>query len=468
MNLYRIYIIFFSLLFFCSCSYEKSTEYNPLKDYISKEDHAFKFEIVDSIKGDNWTEFKIRMISGKWMTENEVKNNEWWHWVTVVIPDEIRHTESMMIISSNSTTNKIKVPSSDQNVINVALETNSIVANINNVPFQPTKFKGDKKLHRYEDDLIAYGWRKYLEGGAKDEDQEWLARFPMTRAVSRAMDVVQEISLSYNKVDSFFVTGASKRGWTAWTTALADDRVMGLAPVVIDMLNVYPSFKHHWRVYGDWSPAIEDYINEGIMDWMGSDEYKKLIKIVEPYSFRDKLKMPKFIVNASSDEFFVTDSWKFYWDDLYGKKHLSYIPNAGHSLYGSYVNNDIVSYYKTLINDKSLDFYNWKVNRDSVYINVDNNYNYEIKKWFATNKESRDFRKPVIGESWVSEDIAKNDSGKYGFKISKPEQGYKAVFFEIILKEDYNFPVTVSTGTVIVPDEYPYPDFQSPNPKGSR
>ena len=336
------------------------------------------------------------------------------------------------------------------------------------MPFQPTKFKGDKKLNRYEDDLIAYGWRKYLEGGAKDEDQEWLARFPMTRAVSRAMDVVQEISLSYNKVDSFFVTGASKRGWTAWTTALADDRVMGLAPVVIDMLNVYPSFKHHWRVYGDWSPAIEDYINEGIMDWMGSDEYKKLIKIVEPYSFRDKLKMPKFIVNASSDEFFVTDSWKFYWDDLYGKKHLSYIPNAGHSLYGSYVNNDIVSYYKTLINGKSLDFYNWKVNRDSVYINVDNNYNYEIKKWFATNKESRDFRKPVIGESWVSEDIAKNDSGKYGFKISKPEQGYKAVFFEIILKEDYNFPVTVSTGTVIVPDEYPYPDFQSPNPKGSR
>ena len=107
----------------------------------------------------------------------------------------------------------------------------------------------------------------------------------MTRAVSRAMDVVQKVSSNNIMVDSFFVTGASKRGWTAWTSAIADDRVMGIAPVVIDMLNVYPSFKHHWRVYGDWSPAINDYIHHGIMDYMGSNEYKRLTEIVEPYSY---------------------------------------------------------------------------------------------------------------------------------------------------------------------------------------
>ena len=97
---------------------------------------------------------------------------------------------------------------------------------------------------------------------------------------------------------------------------------MGIAPVVIDMLNVYPSFKHHWRVYGDWSPAINDYIHHGIMDYMGSNEYERLTDIVEPYSYRKILKLPKYIVNASSDEFFVTDSWKFYWDDLIGKNIL--------------------------------------------------------------------------------------------------------------------------------------------------
>ena len=151
----------------------------------------------------------------------------------------------------------------------------------------------------------------------------------MTRAVVKAMDVVQELTQGLEiPVDSFFVTGASKRGWATWTTAIADDRVMGIAPVVIDILNLFPSFQHHWRVYGEWSPAVEDYVNEEIMDWTGSKEYEVIIDITDPYSYKEQLTLPKFIVNATSDEFFVTDSWQFYWDDLIGKKHLQYLPNT--------------------------------------------------------------------------------------------------------------------------------------------
>ena len=102
----------------------------------------------------------------------------------------------------------------------------------------------------------------------------------MTRAVVRAMDVVQKLSKKLeNPIDSFFVTGASKRGWVTWTTAIVDDRVMGIAPVVIDLLNLFPSFQHHWRVYGEWSPAVEDYVNEGIMDWTESKEYGVIIAV---------------------------------------------------------------------------------------------------------------------------------------------------------------------------------------------
>ena len=43
-----------------------------------------------------------------------------------------------------------------------------------------------------------------MEGGSKKEDEEWLARFPMTRAVSKAMDVVQEVGYNNILIDSFF------------------------------------------------------------------------------------------------------------------------------------------------------------------------------------------------------------------------------------------------------------------------
>ena len=68
------------------------------------------------------------------------------------------------------------------------------------------------------------------------------------------------------------------------------------------------------------------------MDWMGTPEFRALMKIEEPYEYRDRLTLPKFIVNAAGDQFFLPDSSQFYFDDLRGEKHLRYVPNTGHSL----------------------------------------------------------------------------------------------------------------------------------------
>ena len=38
--------------------------------------------------------------------------------------------------------------------------------------------------------------------------------------------------------------------------------------------------------------------------------------------------MPKFMLNASGDQFFLPDSSQFYFDDLRGEKHLRYVPNT--------------------------------------------------------------------------------------------------------------------------------------------
>ena len=323
----------------------KNDDKTLLIDYVNSHDPSFRYDMVDTIIGDGWKEYKIRMVSGSWLDKNDFddNSNEWWHWISVIVPDNLEKSTSMMVIGSGSTQDfsleRYGNKKTNSQYLKAALKTKSIISEINNVPFQPINFSGDNKLGRYEDDLIAYSWRQFLEGSAKDS--EWLPRFPMTRAVVRAMDVVQEISNEINNpVDSFFVTGASKRGWVAWTTAIADDRVMGIAPVVIDLLNLYPSFQHHWKVYGEWSPAIDDYVKEDIMNWTESKEYEKLIEITDPYSYRFSLNMPKYIINASSDEFFVTDSWQFYWDDLVGEKHLQYLPNAGHGLYGTYVTDE--------------------------------------------------------------------------------------------------------------------------------
>ena len=56
------------------------------------------------------------------------------------------------------------------------------------------------------------------------------------------------------------------------------------------------------------------------------------MRIEDPYEYRDRLTMPKFLVNATGDQFFLPDSWKFYLGDLPGETHVRYVPNADHGL----------------------------------------------------------------------------------------------------------------------------------------
>jgi len=243
---------FLSLIILAACS-SPDPGTSPAKDifqlqaYVETEDKAFRYEIIETEKGEAWTEYRVYMVSGTWLTTEEVDEPEWWHWLTMVVPDELRESESLMHIGGGWRGDTIPIAARD-GMIQAALKTGSVLSHLSNIPFQPIDFTGDTVGGVFEDELIAFAWLQFLQGGAGEDMQKWLPRFPMTRAVIRAMDVVQEICESkHQQVDGFIVTGASKRGWTTWNVAAVDDRVIGAAPVVIDLLNVVPSFHHHWQ-----------------------------------------------------------------------------------------------------------------------------------------------------------------------------------------------------------------------------
>ena len=78
--------------------------------------------------------------------------------------------------------------------------------------------------------------------------------------------------------------------------------------------------------------------------------------------------MPKYVINAGSDEFFSTDSWKFYYDELPGNKILRYVPNANHSLNGRYLNNGLVGYFYRIVNNIEIPSLKWKLDKDKNFI----------------------------------------------------------------------------------------------------
>lgn len=60
----------------CTGLEKKSGNTAPLKEYIMDKNEPFSYEMIDTIKGDTWTEFIVKMISGTWLTEKEVDETE--------------------------------------------------------------------------------------------------------------------------------------------------------------------------------------------------------------------------------------------------------------------------------------------------------------------------------------------------------------------------------------------------------
>jgi len=469
-----IILVLLSLLIL-SCKSHKKAETEgkalsgtPLDRYVDTADSDFGYHLVHQSSKEGYTLYILRMTSQKWLNKKLVEQPTWWHWLSIVVPHKLNHDTAFVWIGGGDRNDELPEKASSM-LVRSAMLTNSIAVGIHNIPNQPVHFAGDTVDGRYEDGLIAYGWRKFLEGGASHDEAEWLARLPMTNAVQCAMDAVTEFVSDKEglKIEKFTVAGASKRGWTTWTTAAVDDRVVAIIPVVIDLLNLEQSFRHHWRNYGFWAPAIKDYVDEGIMAWMGSEEFDRLLSITGPYSYVNRYDMPKLLINAAGDQFFQPDSWQFYWDNLQEEKYLRYVPNAGHSLEDTDAVETMIAFYNAILDHSEFPDFSWEIDRNHMHIETNPQAPLrKIKIWSAGNRTERDFRVSVIGRAWQDSTLEMNANGKYDITLSEPENGWKAFFVE--LTYNYRLPLKLTTGVKVLPEAHPHPPFESPDPKGTR
>jgi len=425
-----------------------------LDDYIAAPDPAFSYESTPAreVVTDHYTARTYHMVSQEWLDPAKVDRTKWENWVIVVEPKVVEHDNALLFINGGSNRGG-DAPTAEGTLAQVAVTTKSILVDVKQIPNQPLRF-ADESDPRYqaggrsEDELIAYGWDKFLV----TQDPLWLPRLPMTKSIVRAMDVVQK---EYPKVKGFFVCGGSKRGWTTWTTAAVDKRVIGIAPAVIDVLNVAKSLDNHFAAYGFWAPAVGDYVEMKITDRMHTPEFKALEAVVDPYSYRDRLTLPKYIINAGGDQFFPPDSWKFYFDDLKGEKHLRYMANVDHGLSGeAYLN--MASFYNALLTDTPRPAYTWSQAEDGALELRCETKPAKVLLWQAHNPEGRDFRLEKIGKAYTSAPAEEAEPGVYRADIQAPERGWTAFFLEVEFPNpSFPAPFKFTTGISIVPDTYP-------------
>ena len=440
---------------------ERAGKVTGLDRYVQAPDANYHYDLVNTIPGDGYTTYVLNMTSQAWRSAAEVDHPIWKHWLTIVRPDQVKGTTGFLFITGGSIKDKAPDKPNAQ-IVDTAVTTHTVVAELRGVPNEPLVFTGETK-ERTEDEIIAYTWVKYLKTG----DETWPLHIPMTKAAVRAMDTITAFSATPPggsvHVEKFVVAGGSKRGWTTWTTAAADKRVVAIVPMVIDMLNSVKSFEHHFQAYGYYSEAVKDYQNMGLMNVSNTPQYAALMRLEEPFSYRDRFTIPKMIMNSAGDQYFLPDSSQYYFDELPGEKYLRYVPNTNHSLKDSDAHENAVAFYDAFLRGQPRPKFFWKFekNGDIRVTSVDKPT--EVKLWVANNPEKRDFRLLTIGPAYKSVVVTSKGDNVYIGHVEKPEKGWSAYFVEMTYPSGGKYPFKFTTAVRVTPDTLPYP---APKPSG--
>ncbi len=425
-----------------------------LDDYVQAPDSHYRYELVEKLARPGYVAYFLRMTSQEWRSANEVDHRLWQHWMTIYKPNRVNYSTGMLFITGGSY--RDPRPQIDSMLASVAKNTNSVVTELRDVPNQPLRFAGAPFGPREEDEIIAYTWKKFIDTG----DATWPLRLPMTKSAVRAMDATESFLAKQQppvRIDHFVVAGASKRGWTTWTTAAVDRRVVGIVPIVIDVLNVIPSFQHHYRSYGFWAPAVKDYFNMGLMDLTGTEKYRRLMAIEDPFSYRERYTMPKLLINSAGDQFFLPDSSRFYFDQLPGEKYLRYEPNSDHSLDGTDVKETLTAFYQSILNGSKRPVFQWTFEGDRAIRVVSEERPTAVMLWQATNPKHRDFRLESVGPIYQSSSVAMESPGVYVARMTVPQQGWTAGFVELRYPSEGRYLFRFTTAVRVIPDTEPYP-----------
>ena len=363
---------------------------SPLFDYVHRDDGAFAWQDTGrTISGgsnatNGWTGFILNLTSQLWLTPADFvgpNGHVWTHQLLVVVPDErpLAFPDAAALWITGGGNGDGDPSAGDEDVLvcaSLATTVGVVCSVLYQIPQAPIIFAADPlRAERSEDALVAFTWAQFML--KHNDTPEWISYFPMAKAGIKAMDateafVQQRLGLALRR---WVTAGASKRGATCWLTgAVGDPRIIGIVPIVFDVLNFRQGVQHMWRTVsagararacvrarthvaplthvpsssshaflpspslffqlGNWTFAFTDYRSANVTKYLndGSNYLDLLAAQLDPLAYAENLTMSKLVVDATGDEFFQPQDDSFWWGQLPGESLRMMVDNAEHSM----------------------------------------------------------------------------------------------------------------------------------------
>ncbi|MEZ4431620.1 MAG: PhoPQ-activated protein PqaA family protein [bacterium] len=435
----------------------------PLGEYVAAPDDAYGWALVDEDQSPAYRAWRLRVDSQNWRTPDEVDRTLWTHTVTLLVPPAVDTTTALVVIDGGSNRDEIEpLDAGDLTLaLTLATQIRAPVALISQIPNQPLTFT-DVGERYSEDALVAWTWRKAMDTG----DLTWPAYLPMVKGAVRSLDAIQAFTaeaIDDIVIDDFVLTGFSKRGATTWLTAAVDDRVRAMAPGVFDVLHMEAQIVRHYGAYGFYSEAIEDYVEQGVIEKLGTPESLPVIAVVDPITYADRFTMPKLVLSAGGDEFFLPDAGQLYLHELPGETHYRQFPNTGHGMDNALADVviTVVGFFRAVVERTPRPQVTWTHDGDTLTV-TGTPAPASARLWTASNPAARDFRNFIVGEdAWSSTPLEVDADGTVRVTLTPPAEGFTAYMVDMSFTGGSRRQV-YGTPSFIAPDVLPFADQPLP------
>ncbi len=398
------------------------------------------------------------LTSQAWSPDHLVAPEKWLHTVDAYIPSHALPGNALLVLNNGTNYGLEKDPAkgptdfTEEILRAIATHTRTIVISVSNVPNQYLNYQDDATPKR-EDDSVARSWKLFLE--APEKRPFVPLQVPMMEAAVKAMDLAQK-ELKPWQINRFIATGLSKRGWATWHAALVDTRIVAIAPFVADQLNFNEVLEHTYQVYGkNWPIAFTPYYREGLGQERQAPNFEKLMVIEDPLrylnsAYANRLAIPKYIINASGDDFFVPDNARLYIDKLPGQRALRVAPNSDHAGIKQYAQQALVTFVNRMQRSHKLPTFINKLKQDAVNATLSVKFSEEpaqVTLWTAVNPIARDFRQ-ACDINYVATALELGADQSVQVSLKKPASGWQAVFVEARFKDGF----MATTPVYVLPD----------------
>ena len=361
-----------------------------------------------------------------------VNNKQWSNRITIIKPYDVKdNTTALLFLAGEGdrifdASKKINA-NMDTALSLLALKTKAIVVVLHDVLNMPLIIN-DSKFSPFEDGPIARSWKYFIDNSKKDKAYYVPLNLAMVKSSIQSLDIATNAiieDLGVKNIEKFVVVGGSKRGWTAWLAGMLDNRIVGIMPISINIMNTTKNIELTFKKLGEFPHAWEKHIKEGVIPFSAHrQQFNDLMKIIDINNFHENcvdpiscpiyekqlLSKPLYMVNGTGDQFFPADVMQLYFANLKGNKALYFVDNAPHTIIVPPKSDGILDILHTLdeINNKVFrsikKFYNLAATGASFpqlsWKGANNNYTIiassaikpkKIKLWYAYNPKKENF-----------------------------------------------------------------------------